>query len=97
LGDYTRALQSGTESLRLLPENPLLLVPLADVQVQEGLVPEAKRTAQEALECLDGFARPSSQVLRILVDHKYPLSGTGLWPNTGSLQAIPAAISPPNL
>lgn len=34
LGDYPGALQYGKESLRLLPENPLLLAPLANVEVQ---------------------------------------------------------------
>ena len=60
LEDYPRALQYGRESVRLLPENPLLLVPLANVQVQQGLLSEAAQTAREALDCLDRFERPLS-------------------------------------
>jgi hypothetical protein len=45
-------------------------------------------TGQQSAEKGSGPSRVKvsthTQVLRILVDHKYPLSGTGLWPNTGS-------------
>src|ERR1051326_1121517 len=34
LDDYATALRLGTQSLRLFPENPLLLVPLANIQAQ---------------------------------------------------------------
>ena len=60
LEDYPRALQYGEESVRLLPENPLLLVPLANVQVKQGLLSEAAQTAREALDYLDRFYRPLS-------------------------------------
>jgi tetratricopeptide (TPR) repeat protein len=60
LGDYSKALRYGQDSLALLPENTLLLVPLAGVQVQQGLLIEGKQTAHQALECLDRFSRPSS-------------------------------------
>ena len=60
LTDYPRALQHGKSSLRLLPENPLLLVPLANVQVEEGLLAEAKESARQAIAYLARMGRPSS-------------------------------------
>jgi predicted CXXCH cytochrome family protein len=60
LGDFERALKHGSESLRLLPENPLLLVPLANVQVQKLQLEEAQASARQALEQLDTFAPPLS-------------------------------------
>lgn len=58
LGNYAQALEYAEESLKLLPENPLLLVPLANVQVQTGRLGEAKDSARQALENLERFARP---------------------------------------
>lgn len=60
LGNYDRALEYGADSLRLLPENPLLLVSLANVQVRRGLMGEAKQSARSALEYLQRLDRPSS-------------------------------------
>jgi predicted CXXCH cytochrome family protein len=60
LGDFDRALQYGRASLEILPENPLLLVPLANVEATRGLTAEAEQNAQEALDYLDRFGRPSS-------------------------------------
>jgi predicted CXXCH cytochrome family protein len=57
--DNARALLYGRESLRLLPENPLLLVALANVQVHEGLLDEAARGASDALAYLERFDRPA--------------------------------------
>ena len=59
LGDIPQALQYGKESLRLLPENPFLLVPLASVQVQLKAFREAEVSANDALEYLDRFGRPA--------------------------------------
>jgi len=59
LGDDKAALAHGTEALKLRPENPLLLVPVADIQVREGLLVEGKRNAGLALDCLDRFTGPS--------------------------------------
>jgi len=55
LEDYEAALQFGHESLKLLPENPLLLVPIADVETREGELSAATEDAQAALDCLDRF------------------------------------------
>ena len=59
LGDFSRAIDYGKKSLRILPENPLLLVPLANAQLQEGRLSEAKAAAAEALEYLERFSRPT--------------------------------------
>jgi tetratricopeptide (TPR) repeat protein len=60
LGDYSKALRYGQDSLALLPENTLLLVPLAGVQVQQGLLIEGKQTAHQALEYLRSSGPHSS-------------------------------------
>ncbi len=60
LEDYARALGSARDSLKLLPENPLLLVPIANVQVQQGLLAQAKQSAHEALQYLERFSRPGA-------------------------------------
>jgi hypothetical protein len=60
LRDYAAALRHGAQSLHLLPENPLLLVPLANVQVQQGQLAEAQRSAQAGLGYLDEFDRPAA-------------------------------------
>ena len=60
IGDFPAALDYGGRSLRLLPENPFLLVALADVETRMGNFDAAGRTAQSALWYLDRFDRPSS-------------------------------------
>jgi predicted CXXCH cytochrome family protein len=60
LGDLANAIAYAKESLRLLPENPLLLVPLADAQLRQGRPSDAEASARDALDYLDRFARPSS-------------------------------------
>ena len=59
LGDFDRALQYGGASLRILPESPLLLVPMANVQVNLARTAEAEQSARDALEYLERFGRPS--------------------------------------
>ena len=60
LGGYAQALKYGRDSLELLPENPLLLVPLANLQVQQSLLAEGRSNARLALQHLDDFAPPLS-------------------------------------
>jgi Flp pilus assembly protein TadD len=60
LDDYDRAIRHARASLVILPEDPLLLVPLADVEAHQGLRSQAERDAREALDELDRFARPAS-------------------------------------
>jgi len=60
LEDYASALRFGSQSLRLFPENPLLVVPLANVQVQLRQLKSAEESARRALEYLDQFDHPAS-------------------------------------
>ena len=60
LEKYDLALQMGRNSLALLPENPLLAVPLANVQARQFLYAEASRNGTDALRDLDRFGRPTS-------------------------------------
>ena len=59
MGDNQAALQYGGEALKLQPENPLLLVPIAGIQVREGLLAEGAQNASMALDCLDRFLGPA--------------------------------------
>jgi predicted CXXCH cytochrome family protein len=60
LADYERGLANGRQSLALLPENSLLLVAVADVEARQHLNSAAIGHADEALEDLDRFDRPST-------------------------------------
>ena len=57
-GDRGAGLEYARQSLRLYPENPLLLVAVADIQAREHRNDAAIATAREALDALDRFARP---------------------------------------
>lgn len=59
LGRFEEAIAYAHLSLRLFPENPLLLVPLANVEAQQGQSREAERDGKRALELLDEFGPPS--------------------------------------
>lgn len=58
LGQYQQALDDGRFSLRLMPENPLLLVMLANVESQQEFFPRAIEESSDALEYLDATERP---------------------------------------
>jgi tetratricopeptide (TPR) repeat protein len=60
LEDYDRALAYAQLSLALLPENPLLLVAAADVEARQRLNSAAIGHADEALEDLNLFGKPSA-------------------------------------
>jgi predicted CXXCH cytochrome family protein len=60
LAEYEKGLGYARQSLALLPENPLLLVPVADVEARQHLNSSAISHAEEALDNLDGFASPAS-------------------------------------
>jgi len=60
LAEYERGLGYARQSLALLPENPLLLVPVADVEARQHLNSLAISHAEEALDNLDRFASPAS-------------------------------------
>ena len=59
LGELDRALVEGSFSLRLLPENPSLLVPLANVEAQRKQGALAEQHASDALEYLEVFGPPA--------------------------------------
>jgi predicted CXXCH cytochrome family protein len=59
-GEFEQALRYGRASLQILPENPLLLVPLANVEINLGRRAESAESAREALAYLERFARPST-------------------------------------
>ena len=59
LEDLEASLDHGARSLKLLPENPLLLVSLANVQVHRGMLDQAESSATLALEYFDRFRRPA--------------------------------------
>ena len=60
LEDYAAALQIASQSLRLFPENPLLLVPVANVQAKLERLAQAEQSAREALDYLSRFDRPAA-------------------------------------
>jgi Cytochrome c554 and c-prime len=60
LRDNDKGLAYGRQSLALLQENPLLLVSVADVEARQHLNSAAIAHADDALEDLDRFARPSA-------------------------------------
>ena len=60
LQKYESGLDYARQSLALLPENPLLLVAVADVEGQRRLNDDAIAHAVEALQGLQSFAGPSS-------------------------------------
>lgn len=60
LEDYDAGLNYARESLALLPENPLLLVSVADVEAQKHLSDAAISDARDAIEYLDRFSAPGT-------------------------------------
>jgi predicted CXXCH cytochrome family protein len=60
LGQYEQGTKYARQSLALLPENPLLLVSVADVEARQHHDEAALADAQDALEYLDRFSGPSS-------------------------------------
>jgi predicted CXXCH cytochrome family protein len=59
-GDLNAAVEYAAKSLRLWPENVLLLVPIAGVQAKLRMLEAAQESAKRALWCLERFDRPSS-------------------------------------
>ncbi len=58
LAKYDEALTDGRFSLRLLPENPSLLILLANLEAQRNLFGRAIEDANNAMEFLDEIERP---------------------------------------
>jgi predicted CXXCH cytochrome family protein len=66
-GDYKQGLEYARQSLALLPEDPLLLVAVADAQAGESRDDAAIASARDALAYFDRFVRPIS-----VSDHDWP-------------------------
>ncbi len=60
LHDYPGGLDYAQKSLAFLPENPQLLVAVADVQARQHLNDEAISSARSALEYFDSIGRPGA-------------------------------------
>jgi tetratricopeptide (TPR) repeat protein len=60
LGNFPQALKEGRFSLRLLPENPTLLVLMANAEAQTKEFERAVSDARDALEYLEQFAAPGA-------------------------------------
>src|SRR6202142_4026719 len=60
LGHYGEGLEFARQSLAFLPENPLLLVSVADVEAHQKLNEDAILNARTAIEYLDRFSRPAT-------------------------------------
>ena len=60
LGDLDRGIANAEASLQILPENPLLLVAVADAYMAMQRLDPAVTGAREALRHLDRFDKPSS-------------------------------------
>jgi hypothetical protein len=57
---YDRALGYTSASLKILPEDPLLLVSVADLQARRGLFDLAEKSSRQVLDELDRFLPPAS-------------------------------------
>src|SRR5438309_701405 len=93
IGEYDLGLTYAHKSLALLPENPLLLVPVADVQARQSLTSAAIAHAREALEDLDPFAGPASVRDEDWPNVKQQLKSTANFPKGRAL--LQAALSQP--
>src|SRR5260370_12673721 len=60
LEDYDAGLNYARQSLTLLPENPMLLASVADVEAQKHLSEAAISDARDAIEYLDRFSGPGT-------------------------------------
>ena len=93
-GRYRDGLDYARQSLAFLPENPLLLVSVADVESQQKLNDDAISTARQALEYLDRFSRPATVEERDWPDLKRKLKAGALFAVGRALlaQALDAAV-----
>jgi tetratricopeptide (TPR) repeat protein len=76
LEDYDAGLNYAKQSLTLLPENPLLLVSVADVEAQKHLNDAAISDARDAVEYLDRFAAPGTVAPESWLELKSKLKAT---------------------
>ncbi len=76
LGELDRAMTEGSFSLRLLPENPSLLVPMANVEAQRKQWILAGQHARDALEYLEMFGPPAGIKPAVWSDLKRQLTAS---------------------
>jgi predicted CXXCH cytochrome family protein len=95
LGDLAAGLSFAHQSLALFPENPLLLVAVADVQARTPHPEAAIESAQDALDYLDRFARPSA-----ISETNWPkvkrMQQSIAWFVIGRVQMVQALAAPAN-
>ena len=60
LAEYQRAMDEGRFSLRLMPENSVLLILLANVEARNGKFEQSRSDGYDALDYLDRFVRPAN-------------------------------------
>jgi predicted CXXCH cytochrome family protein len=94
LRDYKGGMQYAKESLALLPENPLLLLALADVEAREHMNEAAIMHARDALDYLERFGRPGSIAEREWTALKPRLKATAHFA-IGRALLLQALASPP--
>ena len=76
MGDDEEGLRYARESLRLLPENPLLLVSVSDVEAKLHQDDRASDDARHAIENLETFASPATVAPDAWPDLKKKLKAT---------------------
>jgi predicted CXXCH cytochrome family protein len=90
--DYEAGLKYARESLTLLPENPLLLVTVADVEAQQHNTAAAISDARDAVEYLDRFAGPASMAPGSWPELKSKLKATARFAESRALLEQALAI-----
>ena len=75
MGDGASALAYGRQSLRLYPENPGLLIPMAVWQRKRGDLSGARASASEGLRFLELFTAPSGMVRNALRETALAVGG----------------------
>jgi predicted CXXCH cytochrome family protein len=93
LGDLTAGLIFAHQSLALFPENPLLLVAVADVQARTAHPDAALESARDALDYFDRFARPSAISEQNWPNIKRKQQATA-WFVIGRVQMVQALAAP---
>jgi predicted CXXCH cytochrome family protein len=93
LQEYDAGLKYAKESLALLPENPLLLVTVSDVEAQKHLNDAAISDARDAVEYLDRFAAPASVAPDAWPDLKRKLEATATFAEGRALLEQALALS----
>ncbi len=73
LGSFKDALDEGRFSLRLMPENPSLLVLLANVEARTQAFPAAERDARDAIDYLNQFEQAENLKMQLAASAYFAL------------------------